>query len=315
GEVLAGGNGYDRRTSWNVATGRELRDIANEQHVAFSLDGRYMATTDAAHNQSPKVRLWDGPRGEQLKTFDVPGGAYAPRFVGDGRLLVVRSDEPREEADGGIRARSVRDVAGIVWDVTTGRKVFHRAVPGHSPWALSSDGKLLASGEGVLTIREVASNKEVVRIPTRVLNDQIAFSPDHSRLAACDEQGDLHVWDATTGARLTTIAFRVCEPASFAFSPDGQRLATGGWSGQVYVWQMPPRDVPPPPQPQRESLWRDLASTDASTGQRAVRLLTAGGDDVVAMLRNRLAPVPRLEAAKVARLLAELDVDDFDRRE
>jgi WD40 repeat protein len=317
GRLLAGGYGYGSGhvLVWDATTGREFRTLPGNHGVAFSPDGRFMVTSETANLRTNKVRLWDGPGGDLLKSFDAPGGAYAPRFVGDGELLSIRTSESRDEADGSARVRSVRDVVGIVWDLRTGRQVLRRATPGDGPWLLSPNGQLLAT-ESVdgLVIVEVPTNREVVRIPTQVYGNLIAFAPDSSRLATGNDKG-VHIWDATTGTRLTTIAFKLCEPGSVAFSPDGKRLATGGWSGQVYIWEVPPLDVAAASRKRLSKLWDDLASADAGTGQRAVRSLAASGEAAVAMLYCRLTPVQHPDAAKVRTLLATLDADDFERRE
>src|SRR5262249_38393111 len=65
-----------------------------------------------------------------------------------------------------------------------------------------------------------------------------------------------------------------------------------------------------------ESLWADLAGEeDASTAFDSVLTLAARPAEAVPLLRRHLRPVPAVEAAKVARWVAELDSDDFAVRE
>jgi WD40 repeat protein len=63
-----------------------------------------------------------------------------------------------------------------------------------------------------------------------------AFSADGLRLAAPVSGGAVAVWDASTGARLTTLQGHGGTPTSAAFSPDGARLLTGAADGRVRVW-------------------------------------------------------------------------------
>ncbi len=63
-----------------------------------------------------------------------------------------------------------------------------------------------------------------------------AFSADGLRLAAPVSGGAVAVWDASTGARLTTLRGHGGTPTSAAFSPDGTRLLTGAADGRVRVW-------------------------------------------------------------------------------
>jgi WD40 repeat protein len=65
----------------------------------------------------------------------------------------------------------------------------------------------------------------------------LLFSPDGRRLA-CRTSASYggpsgEVWDAQTGARLTSLA---STPACLAFSPDGRRIAAGSSDGKVAVF-------------------------------------------------------------------------------
>jgi hypothetical protein len=60
--------------------------------------------------------------------------------------------------------------------------------------------------------------------------------------------------------------------------------------------------------------WEDLASSDARTAHQAVGRLVAAGTVTTALLRTRLVPATE-ERGRVARLIADLDHEHFDRRE
>jgi WD40 repeat protein/transcriptional regulator with XRE-family HTH domain len=74
---------------------------------------------------------------------------------------------------------------------------------------------------------------------TSGVND-VAFSPDGTRLATASLDGTAKVWDAVTGQELFTL-----DPGeaargklySIAFSPDGKQLATAGEAGLVTLWE------------------------------------------------------------------------------
>ena len=68
----------------------------------------------------------------------------------------------------------------------------------------------------------------------------IALSPDGARLASCDQEGKVHLWDVETATRVYTLThdrplLRV------EFSPDGRTLAAGtdaeGEPGVIRLWQ------------------------------------------------------------------------------
>lgn len=66
---------------------------------------------------------------------------------------------------------------------------------------------------------------------------------------------------------------------------------------------------------QLESLWVDLDGTDAVKAYRAIRTLAAAPKESVAFLKRRLQPVAPVAAKQMARLLADLDSDEFAVRE
>jgi WD40 repeat protein len=54
-----------------------------------------------------------------------------------------------------------------------------------------------------------------------------AFSPDGSRIVSASYDRTLKLWDAKTGAELTTLAGHRNSAFACAFSPDGSRIASG----------------------------------------------------------------------------------------
>jgi HEAT repeat protein len=62
-------------------------------------------------------------------------------------------------------------------------------------------------------------------------------------------------------------------------------------------------------------LWDDLAGSDAFRADLAIWRLAGGGPRSVALVRERLRPPPALTRERVARLISDLDSDDFETRE
>jgi hypothetical protein len=61
--------------------------------------------------------------------------------------------------------------------------------------------------------------------------------------------------------------------------------------------------------------WSDLASEDAARAFRAVRRLARSPGQAVALLRDRVLPARPADPEQVARLIADLDSDDFTTRD
>lgn len=69
--------------------------------------------------------------------------------------------------------------------------------------------------------------------------NDVAFSPDGSRLASGHSDGTVALWDLATGLQTLTLKGHVGKVRSVAFSRDGQRLASAGNDGKVRIWDAP----------------------------------------------------------------------------
>lgn len=147
-----------------------------------------------------------------------------------------------------------------------------------------------------------------------------AISPDGSLLAAGDSKGVIHLWSLSTGKEIRQLKGHRRQIESLAFSHDGKRLASGSWDTTALIWDVReaaetarphPTDVP---RERLEQLWADLASDDGSRVHRAIWGLVAARQ-IMPWLREHLKPAPRVDAQRIAQLIADLDSDTFAVRE
>jgi RNA polymerase sigma factor (sigma-70 family) len=108
--------------------------------------------------------------------------------------------------------------------------------------ALSSDGKLLASGGSDQSIHlwDIQERKEI-----GVLKGHIGwiyginFSPDGTILASCAADDEsIRLWDVRAQRQLSVSKLDIGYAINVGFSPDGKLLASNGWEGEKAVFQL-----------------------------------------------------------------------------
>ncbi len=267
-------------------TGKELvlRDLPQSdqlerwlsQRPCVSPDGRWLLVAD----EGGRLRRWDLMTGQEgVALTGAQRTVWELVWSPDGRFVAARgSASPANVIDHEAR----RDVQ--VWDLTTGNRLPHL---------------------------------EFVGAPAC-----LRFSPDGRMLLTTDLEGVIHLREVATGKERQRLAGHLPgEVAIVTLSENGRLLASGGSDSQVLVWDLTGRAPDgrwqtgrhPPEQVQRD--WEALAGTDARLAYAAIWSLAADPEGTTAFLRERLRPAPRLEAARVRRLVGELASDEFKVRD
>jgi hypothetical protein len=127
------------------------------------------------------------------------------------------------------------------------------------------------------------------------------------------------VWEVVTGRARARFEGHAGFMMAAAYSPDGTLLVTGGTDRTALLWdvlglhtpghqgaKLTPADA--------DRLWADLGDSDAGKAFRAMKVLRANGTPAVRLLKERLRLAPAFDAKKIARLIADLDRDDFATR-
>jgi len=311
---------------WDVAKGTELKTISEVP-----------ANNDGGLNQ--------------LKNIGFVGQVGAPNLVfsPDGMLLAgigggIRNMERGAEAAGG--APSLR-----IWDVATGKVVrrFDAPKTGIASFVFSADGRTIASinSDSTVSLWEAASGKERMNFavvkPVKAeapvdgkaakeelakraypgpyygqpLVKSLAYAPDSRCLATGGADGIVRLWDVATGKESTQFKGHDGEVVSLAFSANGKRLVSGSADTTALIWDSPAAD----PQANLEidatrvdTLWADLASTDAAKAYQAIVALRAAPKTAVPFLKERIKAIPAPEAKKLEQLIADLDSNQFAAR-
>ncbi len=284
--------------------------------LAVSPDGR---TAAMCHSEGKALSLIDLRTGREVGRLNNPGGwYYGAAFAPDGRTLLTWSN---------------RFVVHI-WDLKTHRYVrdFSFAAPpppapGAPPergdwrdWnytaALSPTGGRItcASHQGYLAVHDVATGKAVHIVgglpegPSR-----FAYSRDGRMLAWAVERGPaVHLLEVASGKERLMLDGHEGRVTALAFSADGRTLVSGSEDTTAMVWDVLKGSVA---KGDLETCWADLADADAAKAFRAIRRLLRSPAEAAALIGSRMRPVPVVQGERLKALIADLDSDNFTKRQ
>jgi hypothetical protein len=302
---------------WDLDTVKERRRLDAPKEglipLAITADGATMACAP----DDDCIQLVDLATGKprsrlRLKTQSLTGAAFAP----DGRTLIVWHN----------------DQTAAVWDLASHKEVrrFPFVAPSMVPppavgnpsrvgvayaACVSPDGRWLAYGDqhDQLAIHELATGK-VVRL-VRNLRDgagTLAFSPDSRSLAWSSwRQPAVHLLELASGKVRRRFDGHRGRVTSLAYAASGRTLVSSSQDATALVWDVQSSRAAPRAALDRDAAWQALASDDAATAYTVMCRLVAAPDAAVALLRERLTPVPRPSAQRLAQLIADLDSQQF----
>jgi WD40 repeat protein len=265
GRTLATGGTDGQIRLWEVATGREARDLVGHSNpafgVAFSPDGTRLFSGDKT--------IWETTTGRGLRALARATSSPLGTMSQDGRWLAELS----------LSNSQVK-----LWDVAQGRPSFTLALSNDviaQGAAFSPDGKVLAvfyrAGQerSQSNAQQTAQSKpqpderqqqpgaedmkkaqkEMLKAMKRdpqallnaaqsnpaelmkILNPQLGTQPGMTTRPS-NPEFQIKLWDVATGRELRALNGHAGPVKSIAFSQDGHRLISGATNGEVKIWDI-----------------------------------------------------------------------------
>jgi RNA polymerase sigma factor (sigma-70 family) len=327
--LAAGSHKINEVWLWDVRTAKatklpgthEDQILENRiQSIAFSPDGRLVASG----GYDKAIHVWDVRAAKEIRQIEGFGNPFRLRllFSPDGKTLA-----------GGLLGFG-DDVALRLWDIASGkeRRIFDNHGAGISPDAFSPDGKVLASArnppgkqEAFVRLWDMTTGKELCHHGGhRTSIGAVAFSPDGKLVVSGnsdEEDNSIHIWEAVTGRLIRRFEGHHSWVFAVTFAADGLTVASSAGDSTILLWDITGRQkdgklrsTALTPR-QLDACWTALADENAAKAYDAVWALVASAEQALPFLQKHLRPMPRPDANNVARLLRELDSDDFKVRQ
>ena len=203
--------------------------------IAFSPDGNTIVTGGGYYtNDEGTVSLWHTRTRKRKIIYKGTGYVSSVAFSPDGRTIAAGDWESK------LR----------LWNAVTGKEL-QTIRTGHKGGVLSvmysPNGNTIATGGGyddnIVRLFEADTGKLKTTLK-RPIEDVtcIAYSPDGNTIVTGTRNGNVQLWEATTGQHKTNFTGHTAV-TSVVYSHDGKTIASENTDGTVILWKIPPTPI------------------------------------------------------------------------
>jgi eukaryotic-like serine/threonine-protein kinase len=261
-------SGRDGIRVWDVATGKQTRPVhegSRSYAVTFSPDGRLFL-----HGGRGGLDVWDAETGRLIQQLPRVAQFHLQVAVvrGGDWVIAAHLGYIRTPPGGGgkqpQRQFDPEQCVIVVWETKSGRELAR--LRGHANHirhlACSADGRTIISAASNEAVRlwqldengKPVGGQTVAQAPAPVAGARILqgnkdlvtavqFSPDGRTLAACDNRGNLGIWNVATGQQEHSWRGVYNVGDRMQFSADGNQLLTADLGGELRLFHLKSRAV------------------------------------------------------------------------
>jgi len=241
--------------------------------VAFSPDGKFLATAGGAPAQFGEVKVWDVESGQLRYTVEGHQDCiYSVDFSPDGGQIATASYDRMIElwrTETGEHVRTLKDHVDAVyavdfgsspgrllsggadrsvklWNLTTGKPSLTLSEPlaGVLSVAFHPNGRTFAAAGADKTIRvwRIANDESTAADLVKAMTGhkgailKIAFSPDGRAIVSSSSDRSLKIWDAATLEEKAVLDGQSDWVQALAYNPDGKSFAVGRYDGSLAIY-------------------------------------------------------------------------------